>query len=71
MGVEEVLTGMSGSRLDHPMEFIESRNEVDAIASSVLLTVASAPRLCRATLYLAVSEALGKRNGVEREGLWR
>lgn len=28
---EEVVTGMSGSRRDQPMEFIESRKEVDAI----------------------------------------
>ena len=26
-----VLAGMSGSRLDQPREFIESRNEVDAM----------------------------------------
>ena len=35
MGVDEfgfVLTGISGSRLDQPSEFIESRKDVDAIA---------------------------------------
>ena len=31
MGVEAVLTGMSGSRRDQPMELIESRNDVEAI----------------------------------------
>ena len=32
IGVEEVVvTGMSGSRRDQPMEFIESRKEVEAI----------------------------------------
>lgn len=32
IGVEElVVTGMSGSRRDQPMEFIESRKDVDAI----------------------------------------
>lgn len=32
IGVEEVVViGMSGSRRDQPMEFIESRNEVEAI----------------------------------------
>lgn len=32
IGVEEVVvTGMSGSLRDQPMEFIESRKEVDAI----------------------------------------
>ncbi len=33
MGVEAVLTGMSGSRRDQPMEFIESRKDVEAITS--------------------------------------
>ena len=31
MGVEAVLTGMSGSRRDHPIEFIDSRKDVEAI----------------------------------------
>lgn len=32
IGVDEVVvTGVSGSRRDQPMEFIESRNEVEAI----------------------------------------
>ena len=46
MGVEIlVLAGISGSRLDQPIEFIESRNEVDAMLFGslycVLLTVAA------------------------------
>lgn len=32
MGVGAVLTGTSGSRRDHPMEFSESRKVVEAIA---------------------------------------
>ena len=32
MGVDAVLTGMSGSRRDQPMEFMESRKDVEAIA---------------------------------------
>ena len=35
IGVEElVFAGMSGSRLDHPSEFMLSRNDVDAITTS-------------------------------------
>lgn len=38
MGVEdEVLTGMSGSRLLQPSEFIESRNEFEAMMCRVRL----------------------------------
>lgn len=38
MGVEdEVLTGISGSRLLQPSEFIESRNEFDAMVGSAWL----------------------------------
>ncbi len=33
MGVEAVLTGMSGSLRDHPIEFRESRKDVEAMAS--------------------------------------
>ncbi len=34
MGVEElVVTGTSGSRRDQPMEFIDSRNDADAIGT--------------------------------------
>lgn len=49
MGVEMlVLAGISGSRLDQPMEFIESRNELDAMLLGsfywVFLTVADQPR---------------------------
>ena len=32
MGVEAVLTGMSGSRRDQPIEVIESRKDVEAMA---------------------------------------
>ena len=32
MGVEDVLTGMSGSRRDQPIEFRESRKEDEAMS---------------------------------------
>ena len=50
-GVEEVFAGMSGSRLDHPIEFRESRKEDEAMLADVLdscrvdFNIASQPRL--------------------------
>ena len=46
--VDDVFTGTSGSLLLHPREFIESRNEADAIAA--VQTVLSR---CQATRYPA------------------
>lgn len=38
-----VLTGISGSRRDQPSEFMDSRNEADAIVLSVVAVVAWSP----------------------------
>ena len=49
MGVDIlVLAGISGSRLDQPIEFIESRNELDAMLLGSLCCV---PLTVAATFY--------------------
>ena len=52
MGVGAVLTGMSGSRRDQPMEFMESRKDVEAMASccDLLDSAGSSLELNRASL---------------------
>lgn len=51
MGVDMlVLAGISGSRLDQPIEFIESRNEVEAM---LLGSLSSIPLTVAATFYWA------------------
>lgn len=58
MGVEAVLAGMSGSRRDQPIEFSESRKDVEAIASFCDLLDSVGSSLYRDSLqYKCTSES--------------
>ena len=54
MGVDDVFAGMSGSRLDQPIEFKESRKDVEAMIADIFDSSAMSIRrsLCKSSLLL-------------------